>query len=186
MSSCNFLDSAISQDLKRLNIQIVCNRFQPEFAGINMIHMPHVDQYISDSNKIWSILDSVYGFLRLIAQRFLDSSNGQLNWCAQETILLFKVFFEQNQRFCLKKIGFCMGFLPLESSNNDLQWFLDPIWGDFLKLTLFSKDQHIKVMSCFSFYPFSVLVWVSFSLVFSSFFDPPWSPFPYSSSLSFC
>jgi hypothetical protein len=75
-----------------------------------------------------------------------------------------------------------MGFLPLESSNNYLQWFLDPIWGDFLKLTLFSKDQPIKVMSCFSFYPFSVLVWFSFSLVFFSFFDPPWSLFPYSSS----
>lgn len=160
MSSCNFLNSAISQDLKRFVIQIVCNCFQPEFTGINMIHMPHVDQYISDSNKIWSILDSVYGFLRLIAQRFLDSSNGQLNWCAQETILLFKVFFELNQRFCLKKIGFCMGFLPSESSNNYLQWFLDPIWGDFLKLTLFLKD-----MSCFFFYPFSVFVWFSFSVV---------------------
>lgn len=58
--------------------------------------------------------------------------------------------------------------------------------GIFFEAHFVLKDQPIKVMFCFSFYPFSCFVWFSFSLVFFSFFDPPWSLFPYSSSSLAC
>ncbi len=44
--SCNFLDLTVSQSPQGLSCDIFDKRSQPEYAGIEMIRMPHVHSNI--------------------------------------------------------------------------------------------------------------------------------------------
>jgi hypothetical protein len=63
--SCNFLDLAVRQSPQGLSCDIVDKRSQPEYAGIEMIRMPHVHSSISMTAKPGVINSQVYRFLRL-------------------------------------------------------------------------------------------------------------------------
>ncbi len=50
--SCNFLDLAVRQSLQGLSCDIFDKCSQPEYAGIEMIRMPHVHSNISVTAKL--------------------------------------------------------------------------------------------------------------------------------------
>jgi hypothetical protein len=63
--SCNFLDLTVSQSPQGLSCDIFDKRSQPEYAGIEMIRMPHVHSNISMTAKLGVINSQFYRFLRL-------------------------------------------------------------------------------------------------------------------------
>jgi hypothetical protein len=63
--SCNFLDLTVSQSPQGLSCDIFDKRSQPEYAGIDMIRMPHVHSNISMTAKLGVINSQFYRFLRL-------------------------------------------------------------------------------------------------------------------------
>ncbi len=63
--SCNFLDLAVRQSLQGLSCDIFDNCSQPEYAGIEMIRMPHVHSNISMTAKLGVVNSQFYRFLRL-------------------------------------------------------------------------------------------------------------------------
>jgi hypothetical protein len=63
--SCNFLDLIVSQSPQGLSCDIFDKRFQPEYAGIEMIRMPHVHSNISMTAKLRVINSQFCRFLRL-------------------------------------------------------------------------------------------------------------------------
>ncbi len=63
--SCNFLDLAVRQSPQGLSCDIFDNRSQPEYAGLEMIRMPHVHSNISMTAKLGVINSQFYRFLRL-------------------------------------------------------------------------------------------------------------------------
>jgi hypothetical protein len=63
--SCNFLDLTVSESPQGLSCDIFDKRFQPEYAGIEMIRMPHVHSNISMTVKLGVINSQFYRFLRL-------------------------------------------------------------------------------------------------------------------------
>jgi hypothetical protein len=63
--SCNFLDLTVSQSLQGLSYDIFDKRSQPEYAGIEMIRMPHVHSNISMTVKQGVINSQFYIFLKL-------------------------------------------------------------------------------------------------------------------------
>jgi hypothetical protein len=50
--SCNFLDLTVRQSPQGLSCDIFVKRSQPEYAGIEMIRMPHVHSNISMTVKL--------------------------------------------------------------------------------------------------------------------------------------
>jgi hypothetical protein len=63
--SCNFLDLTVRQSPQGLSCNIFDRRSQPEYAGIEMIRMPHVHSNISMTAKLGVINSQFYRFLRL-------------------------------------------------------------------------------------------------------------------------
>jgi hypothetical protein len=63
--SCNFLDLAVRQSPQGLSCDIFDNCSQPEYAGIEMIRMPHVHSNISMTAKLGVVNSQFYRFLRL-------------------------------------------------------------------------------------------------------------------------
>jgi hypothetical protein len=63
--SCNFLDLAVRRSPQALSCDIFDKCSQPEYAGIEMIRMPHVHSSISITVKLGVINSQVYRFLRL-------------------------------------------------------------------------------------------------------------------------
>ncbi len=63
--SCNFLDLAVKLSPQGLSCDIFDKRSQPEYAGIEMIRMPHVHSNISMTAKLGVIDCQFYRFLRL-------------------------------------------------------------------------------------------------------------------------
>jgi hypothetical protein len=63
--SCIFLDLAVRQSPQGLSCDIFDKRSQPEYAGIEMIRMPHVHSNISMTSKLGVINSQFYRFLRL-------------------------------------------------------------------------------------------------------------------------
>ncbi len=59
--SCNFLDLAVRQSPQGLSCDIFGKRSQPEYAGIEMIRMPHVHSNISMTGS-WGL--SIVNFTR--------------------------------------------------------------------------------------------------------------------------
>ncbi len=62
--SCNFLDLAVRQSPQGLSCDIFDN-CSPEYAGIEMIRMPHVHSNISMTAKLGVVDSQFYRFLRL-------------------------------------------------------------------------------------------------------------------------
>jgi hypothetical protein len=63
--SCNFLDLTVRQSPQGLSCNIFDKRSQPEYAGIEMIRMPHVHSNISMTAKLGFINSQFYRCLRL-------------------------------------------------------------------------------------------------------------------------
>jgi len=63
--SCNFLDLVVRQTPQGLSSDIFDKDFQPDYAGIEMIRMPHVHSNISMTAKLGIINSQCYRFLRL-------------------------------------------------------------------------------------------------------------------------
>jgi hypothetical protein len=63
--SCNFLDLTVSQSPQGLSCDIFDKRSEPEYAGIEMIRMPHVHSNISTTAKLGVINSQFYRFLTL-------------------------------------------------------------------------------------------------------------------------
>jgi hypothetical protein len=63
--SCNFVDLTVRQSPQGLSCDIFDKRSQPEYAGIDMIRMPHVHSNISMTAKLGVINSQFYRFLRL-------------------------------------------------------------------------------------------------------------------------
>jgi hypothetical protein len=63
--SCNFLDLATRQSPQGLSCDIFDKLFQPEYAGIEMISMPHVHSNISMTGSWGLLIGQFYTFLRL-------------------------------------------------------------------------------------------------------------------------
>jgi hypothetical protein len=63
--SCNFLDLTVRQSPQGLSCDIFDKRSQPEYAGIEMIRVPHVHSNISMTAKLGVINSQFYRFLRL-------------------------------------------------------------------------------------------------------------------------
>jgi hypothetical protein len=63
--SCNFLDLTVRQSPQGLSCDNFDKRSQPEYAGIEMIRMPHVHSNISMSAKLGVINSQFYRLLRL-------------------------------------------------------------------------------------------------------------------------
>ncbi len=63
--SCNVLDLVVRQSPQDLSSDIFDKHFQPEYAGIEMIRMPHVHSNISMTLKLGVINSQFYRFLRL-------------------------------------------------------------------------------------------------------------------------
>ncbi len=62
--SCNFLDLAVRQSPQGLSCDTFDKHSQPEYAGIEMIRMPHVHFNISMTVKLGVIKSQFYRFLR--------------------------------------------------------------------------------------------------------------------------
>jgi len=63
--SCDFLDPAVRQSPQGLSCDIFDKCSQPEYAGTEMIRMPHVHCNISMTAKFGVINSQFYRFLRL-------------------------------------------------------------------------------------------------------------------------
>jgi hypothetical protein len=63
--SCNFLDLAVRQSPQGVSCDIFDKHSQPEYAGIEMTRMPHVQSDISMTAKLGVINSQFYRFLRL-------------------------------------------------------------------------------------------------------------------------
>jgi hypothetical protein len=63
--SCNFLDLYVRQSSQGLSCDIFDKHSQPEYAGIEIIRMPHVHSNISMSAKLGVINSQFYRLLRL-------------------------------------------------------------------------------------------------------------------------
>ncbi len=63
--SCNFLDLNVRQSPEGLSCDIFDKLSEPEYAGIEMIRMPHVHSNISMTVKLGVINSQFYRFLRL-------------------------------------------------------------------------------------------------------------------------
>jgi hypothetical protein len=63
--SCNFLDLTVRQSPQGLSCNIFDKRSQPEYAGIEIIRMPHVHSNISMTAKLRVFNSQFYRFLRL-------------------------------------------------------------------------------------------------------------------------
>jgi hypothetical protein len=63
--SCNFLDLTVRQSPQGLYCDIFDKHSQPEYAGIEMIRMPHVHSNISMTTKLGVINSQFYRFLSL-------------------------------------------------------------------------------------------------------------------------
>jgi hypothetical protein len=61
----HFLDLTVRQSPQGLSCDIFDKRSQPEYAGIEMIRMPHVHSNISMTAKLGVINSQFYRFLRL-------------------------------------------------------------------------------------------------------------------------
>jgi hypothetical protein len=76
--SCNFLDLVVRQSPQDLSSDIVDKHFQPEYAGIEMIRMPHVHSNISMTLKLGVINSQFCRLLRLCScKKFFCLSDGQ-------------------------------------------------------------------------------------------------------------
>jgi len=63
--SCKFLDLPVRQSPQGLSCDIFDKRSQPEYAGIEMIRIPHVHSIISMTAKLGVTNSQIYRFLRL-------------------------------------------------------------------------------------------------------------------------
>jgi hypothetical protein len=63
--SCKFLDLTVRQSPQGLSCDIFDKHSEPEYAGIEMIRMPHVHSIISMTAKLWVTNSQFYRFLRL-------------------------------------------------------------------------------------------------------------------------
>jgi hypothetical protein len=63
--SCDFLDLAMRQSPQGLSCDLFDKHSQPEYAGIEMIRMPHVHSNISMTAKLGVINSQFYRLLRL-------------------------------------------------------------------------------------------------------------------------
>jgi hypothetical protein len=71
---CNFLDFASNQTPRGLLYAISDKLTQPEYAGIDMIHMPHIQSNICISVKVGIINSQFYSFLRLCNSKVFFTS----------------------------------------------------------------------------------------------------------------
>jgi hypothetical protein len=62
---CNFLDLPVKQSPQGISCDIFDKGSQPEYAGIEMIRMPHVHSNISITAQLGVISSQFYRFLRL-------------------------------------------------------------------------------------------------------------------------
>jgi hypothetical protein len=69
--SCNFLDLAVRQSPQGLSCDIFDKRSQPEYAGIEMIRMPHVHSSISMTAKLGVSMTAKLGVINSQFYRFL-------------------------------------------------------------------------------------------------------------------
>jgi hypothetical protein len=64
---CKFLDLAVRQSPQGLSCEVFDKRSQPEYAGIEMIRMPHVHSIISMTAKLGVTNIQFYRFLRVFS-----------------------------------------------------------------------------------------------------------------------
>jgi hypothetical protein len=93
--SCNVLDLVVRQSPQDLSSDIFDKHFQPDYAGIEMIRMPHVHSNISITSKLGVINSQFYRFLRLCSCK---------KFCIFQMVSLI-VFLEVK------------GYLPLKNSS---------------------------------------------------------------------
>jgi hypothetical protein len=95
--SCNFLDLAVRQSPQGLSCDIFDKHSQPEYAGIEMIRMPHVHCNISMTAKLGVINSQIYRFLRLCScKKFFVSQMGQFYCLSEGKRLPFKSSSKEN------------------------------------------------------------------------------------------
>ncbi len=95
--SCNFLYLTVRQSPQGLSCDIFDNRSQPEYAGIEMIRMPHVHSNISMTEKLGVINSQFYRFLRLCScKNFFCLPDGQSYCLSEGKRLPFKSSSKEN------------------------------------------------------------------------------------------
>jgi hypothetical protein len=101
--SCNFLDLTVRQSPRGLSCDISDKRSQPEYAGIEMIRMPHVHSNISMTAKLEVINSQFYRFLRLCScKKFFVFQMVSLIVFLKATGYLLKVFLKRTRGLLLK------------------------------------------------------------------------------------
>jgi len=102
--SSNFLDLAVRQSPQGLSFDIFDKRSQPEYAGIEMIRMPHVHSNISMTVKLGVINSEFYRLLRLCScKKFFVFQMVSLIIFLQAKGYLLKVFLKRTRGFLIKE-----------------------------------------------------------------------------------
>ncbi len=101
--SCNFLDLAVRQSPQGLSCDIFDKRTQPEYAGIELIRMPHVHSNISMTVKLGVINSQFYRLLRLCSCKFFVFQMVSLIIFLQAKDYLLKVLLKRTRGFLIKE-----------------------------------------------------------------------------------
>jgi len=102
--SCNFLDLTVSQSPQGFSCDIFDKRSQPEYAGIEMIRMPHVHSNISMTTKLGVINSQFYKFLRLCScKKFFVFQMVSLIVFLKAKAYPFKVLLKRTRGLVLKE-----------------------------------------------------------------------------------
>ncbi len=102
--SCNFLDLTVRQSPQGLSCDIFDKCSQPEYAGIEMIRMPHVHSNISMTAKLGVINSQFYRFLRLCScKRFFVFQMVSLIVFLKAKGYPLKVFLKRTRGLVLKE-----------------------------------------------------------------------------------
>jgi hypothetical protein len=96
--SCNFLHLTVRQSPQGLSCDIFDKRSQTEYAGIEMIRIPHVHSNISMTAKHGVINSQFYGFLRLCSCKKFCLPDGQSYCLSEGKRLPFKSSSKENWR----------------------------------------------------------------------------------------
>lgn len=95
--SCAFLDLKISQTALGLEVDIYDKREQPEYSGLKIIRMPHIESNISNMAKYGVINSQIHRYLRLCTTK-----EGFINQCSNLIILLLQK--DYNKRKIMRKL----------------------------------------------------------------------------------
>jgi hypothetical protein len=95
--SCKFLDLTVRLSPQGVSCDIFDKCSQPEYAGIEMIRMPHVHSNISMTAKLGVINSQFYRLLRLCScKKFFRLPDGQSYCLSEGKRLPFKSSSKEN------------------------------------------------------------------------------------------